>query len=115
MEKEREYAPSEDDDLRNDPFIRHELAHSGIARMIGHTATDILREEKKENPNLELIEELERKSSQYISDQDKIYQGNEEVIDKVLFEYLPLLKKRFEEYVSEHKNENSDKGSNNDG
>jgi len=104
MGKEREYDPSEDDDLRNDPFIRSELSHAGIARMIGFTATDIMREEEKENPDLNLIEELKQKSRQYVNEREEVYNGNEEIIDRVLFEYLPLLKKRFEEYVPEHEN-----------
>ena len=82
------------DTLREKEFIRDELAIDIISCMVGYTATELLKAERKND--LPTIALLRQKFSLYRKEQLEVYSGNISIKEKCIREYAPILKQRFE-------------------
>ena len=80
-------------------FERDELAIDVIAEMMGYARRKLI--EAKKGQDMELINSLEKELSMFYDERMKVYAGDEEVKEKCIREYAPILKQRFEEGESQ--------------
>jgi hypothetical protein len=84
------------DVLGFEKFVLDELAINTVSTMMGFTATDLLNEKHKENPDMKKIREIEEALDVMYSQRQEIYSGNDEIKRSVIECYSPVIRERLE-------------------
>ena len=84
----------ETDRLCLEQFALTEDAIATIATMIGFAITELIKEEDKESPDGQKIEELEKTLKIMSGEQQEIYSGNDDVKRYVVERYSPYIRER---------------------
>lgn len=80
------------DRFRYEDFRLSELAIDVIASMLGLNSNNRRNEEKKDNPDLEMLIELQEDRKRLLSERDLIYSGNKDVMRACIEKYGPVIK-----------------------
>ncbi len=76
---------------RGDNFLLNKNAIYCLAFMLGENASEIVKEESAETPNMERLEKLRKHQNKFLTEQKQIYNGDRQVQEACLREYTPII------------------------
>jgi hypothetical protein len=76
-------------------WVRKDIAIEVIAEVLADKSREIEREEQKENPDLNKLQQLEEEERNLLKERQEMYFGNTEVIRKILIEYGEKVRKKY--------------------